>query len=96
MSLFFSASLLYGRFLILTLTPLTLPRSSLGFCVVLLFFCGFFFIILLLFNLLGFWMQLFSSACVLSYKVQLGPGAVHFALQGTLEPFLDLGNNQHG
>lgn len=40
-------------------------------------------------------MQLSSSACVLSYKVQLGPGAVHFALQGALEPLLYLGDDQH-
>lgn len=76
--------------------PFTLPRSSLGFCIVLLFFCGFFFFVLLLFNLLGFWVQLSSSACVLSYKVQLGTGAVHFALEGALEPLLYLRDNEHG
>lgn len=40
-------------------------------------------------------MQLSSSACVLSYKVQLGSGAVHFALQGALEPLLYLRDNEH-
>jgi len=31
----------------------------------------------------------------LSYKVQLGAGAVHLALHGAFEPFLYLGDNQN-
>lgn len=80
----------------------TLPRSSLGFCIVLLFFCGFcdyFVTLLLCWDLLGFCMlcvvQLISSACVLSYEIQLGSCAIHLALKRSFEPFLDLRHNQH-
>lgn len=86
-------------------TPLLLNAATLftwflhSFAIFFVVFCDYFVILLLLcWDLLGFrmlWVQLISSACVLSYKIQLGSCAIHFALQRSFEPFLDLRHNQH-